>query len=195
LRSTFQVSPVRQQASCDMTIGRKCGVVSGVTGVQQSPVDTQISSRITTEQNLVEGLAFGNKPLNRIDRYLGRLLDREAVCAGADAGECDAVQMVPGGKVEGVAVAVAQECGLAGRPAGPHRSDRMDDVSRRQLVAAGQFGLAGCAAAELPACLEQTRAGRAVNRAVHPAAAEQRGVCRVHDRVQRQRRDVGPQGA
>ena len=74
--------------------------------------------------------------------------------------------------------------------AAPDRSDRVDHVSRRQVVAAGDARLARRAAAERAALAEQARTGGAVDGAVHAAAAEQRAVGGVDDRVHVEARDV-----
>ena len=59
----------------------------------------------------------------------------------------------------------------------------MDHVLRGQAVAERDLGVAGGAAAERAAFAQQLRPGGAVDRAVDPAAAEQRVVRGVDDRV------------
>jgi hypothetical protein len=66
----------------------------------------------------------------------------------------------------------------------------VDDVGRGQAVAERQLGLARLAAAERAAFGEQFGPGGAMDRAVDPAAAEQRGVRGVDDRVDCETRDV-----
>jgi len=68
-------------------------------------------------------------------------------------------------------------------------------VLRRQPIAAGDLRVAGGAAAERSALAQQFRPGRAVDCAIDPAAAEQAGIRRVDDRVHRETRDVGLDGA
>ena len=60
-----------------------------------------------------------------------------------------------------------------------------------QPIAARDLGRAGLAAAERPAFGEQLRSRRAMDRAIDAAAAEQRAVRRVDDRVDVERGDVG----
>src|SRR6185437_663239 len=72
----------------------------------------------------------------------------------------------------------------------PDRADRMDDVTRRQPVAARDPRFSGGTAAERPAFGQKLRPGRAVNRAIDAAATEQRRVGRVDDRVDIERRDI-----
>ena len=55
----------------------------------------------------------------------------------------------------------------------------------------GDFGAAGLAAMERAAFGQQLGPGRAMDRAIHPATAEQRGVRGVDDGVNAQGRDVG----
>ena len=77
-------------------------------------------------------------------------------------------------------------------PAPPHRSHGVDHPAGREAVAAGGLGVAGGAPAEAPALGQQARAGRPVDGAVDPAAAEQAGVGRVDDGVGGQPGDVRP---
>jgi hypothetical protein len=71
------------------------------------------------------------------------------------------------------AIARGEQCGLAAATAVPHRADRVDHVAGRQAEAGRDPGVAGRAAAERTAGREQLGAGRAVDRAVDAAAAEQ----------------------
>ena len=89
------------------------------------------------------------------------------------------------------AIAGREQIRLAARAAVPHRPDRVDDVFRRQVVAARDLRRAGGAAAERSAFRQQLPSGGAVDRAIDPAAAEQRGVGGVDDGVDRERGDVG----
>jgi hypothetical protein len=67
----------------------------------------------------------------------------------------------------------------------------MNDVEGRQAIAARDLGRAGFAAVERFAFLQQLRACGTMDRAVDPAAAEQRRVRRIDDGVDRERGDVG----
>jgi len=59
----------------------------------------------------------------------------------------------------------------------------MDDPFRRQAVAFGNLCLASRSTAKRATFFEQFRSGSTVNRTVHPAPAQQRGVRSVDDRV------------
>jgi hypothetical protein len=89
--------------------------------------------------------------------------------------------------------------GVAGRqclifllaPAVPHWTDGMNHMPRRQSITFGDFGVAGLAAMERAAFGQQFGAGRAMDRAIDAATAEQRGIRSVDDGVNAQGRDVG----
>src|SRR6185503_2421306 len=117
-------------------------------------------------------------------------LERVAVDAAADRGERDGLQTVLEGELQALAVAGGEKLRFSALAAAPHRSHGVDDVLRGQLVAPRDLRLAGRAAAERAAFLQQLAPRLAVDGAVHAAAAQQRRVRRVHDRVHRERRDV-----
>ena len=98
---------------------------------------------------------------------------RVAVDAGGDRREGDG----PGADAVGLGqrppVARREQVGLAGGAAAPHRTDGVDHPARRQGEAGRRLGVAGGAAAELAAGVEQLRAGGTVDRPVDSAAAEQ----------------------
>jgi hypothetical protein len=67
----------------------------------------------------------------------------------------------------------------------------MNDVPRRKQMAARDLGVPGLAAAEPTAFSQKSRPGCPVDRAIHPSTAEKRGICRIDDRVDVERRYVG----
>lgn len=67
----------------------------------------------------------------------------------------------------------------------------MDDMARRQTVAAGDLGVAGGATAKPAALHQQFRPRRAVNRTVDTAATQQRTVRRIDDGIDAQCRNIG----
>src|SRR5262249_941499 len=123
-------------------------------------------------------------------RYRDCVLERIAIGAAADGGKCDALQAVLDGERKARAVARGEQLRLAVPAAMPYRSHGMDYVLCRQPVALRDAGLPGRASAQGPAFFEQLRAGRAVDRPVHAAAAEQGRVRGVDDGVERQRHDI-----
>ena len=70
-----------------------------------------------------------------------------------------------------------------------------DSIGVRRVVRATSFGVIGVecplAASQGPALRQQARPRRPVDGAVHAPAAEEAGVRGVHDRVDREGRDVG----
>ncbi len=67
----------------------------------------------------------------------------------------------------------------------------MDNVLRRQPIAARDLGRAGFTAAEPFTFGQQLRPRGAMDRAVDPAAAEQAGIRGIDDGIDGERRDVG----
>ena len=76
---------------------------------------------------------------------LRRLRQREVVDARTDGRKIDRVAAVLARKAEAVAVAIGQQLRLTVLPVTPAGAGRMDDVVRRQAVAAGDLRLAGAA--------------------------------------------------
>jgi hypothetical protein len=88
-------------------------------------------------------------------------------------------------------VARRQRLIFALAPVVPHRPYGMNYMPRRQTVTFGDFGVAGLAAMERAAFGQQFGPGRAMDRTIDAATAEQRRVGGVDDGVNAQRRDVG----
>ena len=124
------------------------------------------------------------------DRDLTGLADGVAVDSAADRRKSDGAAGVLARESQALAVARGEEVRLAAVAATPDGTHGVDHDARLETVAEGDARLAGRAAAEPPALLEEAGSGGAVNRAVHAAAPEERGVRGVHDRVDVQRRDV-----
>src|SRR5262249_41276930 len=83
-----------------------------------------------------------------------------------------------------------QRFGFATISTRPNGTDCVNDEFRRQVVAARDFRFARPTTAERSTFLQQLWTGRAVNRAIHSAAAEQRCVCGVYDRIDLELRDI-----
>ena len=77
-------------------------------------------------------------------------------------------------QLDGAGVAGGQRVVLALVAAIPDRADGMDHMPRRQPITSGDLGAAGLAAIERAAFGEKLRPGRAMDRAIDAAAAEQR---------------------
>jgi len=94
------------------------------------------------------------------------------------------------GQLERAPVTGFEQGRFTGTATLPHRADRMDHVPRRQPMASRHFRIAGRATAKRAAFGEQFRSGGAMDRAVHPATAQQRLVRGIDDCVHGESRDV-----
>jgi hypothetical protein len=70
----------------------------------------------------------------------------------------------------------------------------MDHESGGQPITFGDFGVPGLAVVQETTFLEKFRPGRAVNRAIDPAATQQRLVRGINDGVNCQCSDIGTNG-
>ena len=120
----------------------------------------------------------------------GRLFDGVAVHATADRRKGNTVNIIFISQLHAALVTAFEQVGLFFVAAVPHRPDRVDHVFRRQPVAAGNPGVAGGAAIQCSAFGQQFGTGCAVNGAIDTAAAEQRIVGGIDDRVYLQCGDV-----
>ena len=80
---------------------------------------------------------------------------------------------------------------LAMAAAIPYRPDGVDHMLCRQTISAGDLGAAGLAATEGATFGKELRTGRAMDRAVDAASAEERTIRSVDDGVNAEGRDVG----
>ena len=123
-------------------------------------------------------------------RDLRRRVGRIAVDAGRDRRKGDGPEAVLAGEVERGGVGRRQELRLAGAAALPARPDGVDDVARRQVVAAGDARIARRAAADPLALLLELGPGGAMDGPVDAAAAEKALIGGVDDGVGLEPRDV-----
>ena len=104
------------------------------------------------------------------------LVKRISVDAATYGGKDYGAQMMLEGKFKGGAVAAGKQFRLMIIAAAPDRPDGMDDMAGGQVIASGDFRLAGMTALELPALCKESRSGGTVNGPVNTAAPEQRAV-------------------
>ena len=124
------------------------------------------------------------------DRDRARGFGRIAVHARGDRGERHRRRAELVGLLERAPIAAREQLGLAVPAAPPHRSDGVDDPRRAEPEAGRRLCVTDRATAQLAARGEQLWTGGAVDRAVDSAAAQQRRVRGVHDRVDRLAGDV-----
>jgi hypothetical protein len=117
------------------------------------------------------------------DRDISGTICRKAVDACGDGRKGDRCKAVRLAQLHGAAVTGRERLVLAFAAALPDRADGMNDVPRRKPVAMGDLGVAGLAATKGAAFGEQPRPGCAMDCAIDPAAAKQRGVRGIDDGV------------
>lgn len=107
----------------------------------------------------------------------------KAVNACADRGESDALDLEFDCEVQDARIAGRQKSVFIRLSAAPDRTNGVDDVFAIEIVTLGEFGVAGLAAAEAAALLEQAGAGGAMNGAIYAASAEKGTVGGIDDGV------------
>jgi DNA polymerase IV len=126
----------------------------------------------------------------RAERDIGRLADRVAVDARRDRRESHGSAAELRRDLERPPVAGRKQLGFALAAAVPDGTDRMDHIPGGELSRSRRLRIARLAAAQLTALGQDRRPACAMDGSVHAAAAEQRRVRGVHDRVDLLRRDV-----
>jgi len=109
----------------------------------------------------------------RRKRHLGRPFDRIAVDTRRDRGERDGAATELLRDLQHSAVTRGEELGLSLIAALPDGPDRVDHVARRKLAGRRRLRVAGLAAAEPPALLEDRGTAGSMDCAVDPASAEE----------------------
>ncbi len=143
------------------------------------------------EHHDIDGhVVFQQEAGDLIHGHLQRLGLGIAVDAGGDQREGHRFAVVLLRQRQGAAIAGRQQLALAVRAALPDGADGVDHVLAGQVVSPGDLGLAGFAAVQRAALLQQPRAGGAVDGAVHAPAAQQRLVGGVDDGVNLHAGDV-----
>ena len=116
--------------------------------------------------------------------------DGVAVDAATDGGEGEGAEIVLAGESEAALIATGEELGLVVGAAVPDGAYGVEDVAGGEAVPLGELGLAGFAAAEEAARVEEFGAGGAVDGAIYASAAEERAVGGVDDGVDGEGGDV-----
>src|SRR5437764_2971012 len=117
------------------------------------------------------------------DRNRRGQVDRIAVRPGGDCRERDRRTAELVRQSDRPPVARGEEVSFSLLPTTPDRADRVDHPACGKLAAARCLRVAGLAATEAAALLQDRRPTRTVDRAVDATAAEEAGVRRVDDRV------------
>src|SRR5687768_12024209 len=96
-----------------------------------------------------------------------------------------------GGEAQRFAVGRCEQIRFTVCSTSPDRADRVYHPASRQPIPTGDLRVTGLAPPERATLGEQLRTGRPMNRTVDAAAAKERRICGVHDRVDGERSDVG----
>ena len=94
-------------------------------------------------------------------------------------------------QLDGAAIAGSQQRILAMASAVPDGANGMNHIPCGQTVSLGNFGAAGLATTERATFGKELGTGRAMDRAVDAASAEERSIRSVDDGVNAEGRDVG----
>lgn len=117
--------------------------------------------------------------------FLGKVVN-----AGADCREGDQVDVVFCGQSQTGLVTRAQQIIFIALTAVPHRSNRVDDVLRGELVSGSDLRHARGASTQFPALFEQFRSSGSMDGAINTTAAQQGFIGGIDDRVDLELADV-----
>jgi len=120
-----------------------------------------------------------------------RAIGRETIDAGGNGRKGNRSKVVGLAKLTCAPITRRQRFIFALVSTVPNRAHGVNYMPRRQPITPGDFGVAGCAAVKRAAFRQQLRPGRPMDRAIHAAAAEQRRISGVDDRVNAKCRDIG----
>lgn len=154
-------------------------------------IHPKITRREATELDLLDRRALAERLAHSGNGHRNRKLDGIAIDTGADGRKCNGPQPELAGKLDGIPIAGRQQFRLAVGSAAPDGPHRVNDVLCREAIALGALGLAGLAAAQESAFMEQLRPCSAVDGAIDTAAAQKRGIGGIDDGVHLQQGDIG----
>ena len=165
-------------------------VVINVLGVVGKQLAADLIRRAAKDHNIDRHVVVQQELANSVHRHAQRLILGVAEDAGGDQRKCHRLTAVLLRQRKARPVAGGELFPLAVLTAVPHRAHGVDHIFARQAVRARDLGLAGPAAAERPALLEQLRPCRTVDAAVHAASAQQGFLRRIDDGIHAHFRDV-----
>ena len=142
------------------------------------------------ENHLLDLVVRGDKIARRFERNMRGLLSRITGSAATDRRKRYCFDLVFHRKLQRIAVAICQYPRFVMFSAAPDRADSVNHKASGQVITAGDFRLAGFATGARTAFGKQFRSRRAVNRSIDTTTTEERRVCRVHDRIDRELCDI-----
>src|SRR5947209_12230202 len=154
-------------------------------------VHMQICTRLreAAEDDALER-EFRERVMHRLHHERRGALSRKTVNAGRDRRKRDGLELMFRRDLESAAIARGEFRVFVAMSAAPARTNCMDDMARRQLVAAGDLRIAGFAAAQCFTLAQQLLPVGAMDRAIDTAAAEQAFVGGIDDRIDIELGDV-----
>ena len=142
--------------------------------------------RKAAEDNAADRRRHGQHLDRGRDRYSRRAAGGETIDAGGNGGKSNRSKAVGLAQFDRAAIAGCQRFIFAAVSSVPDRANGMNHMPGWQPISPGDFGAAGLAAMERAALGEKPRSGRAMDRTVHAAAAEQSAIGGVDDGVNAQ---------
>ena len=192
--------PVLHHPECNANLAYTIGTVYTLAGVAPTKseyvlVDCQICSAEAAENDVLKMVVMerflSQIGFDGVDGNFCRGFWGITVCAGADAGECYALNTVFASQGQAVLVAVCKSLWFTVQPILPVRADRMDNVFRSEFKTWGYTCLPYRAASNAAACFQQVRPGGTVYCPINTASTQQRGVGGIDNGINLQGGDVG----
>jgi hypothetical protein len=137
----------------------------------------------TAKDDASHGWRLGQRIHRRRDRDPRRTIRGKAIDAGGNRGKGNRGKAVLLAQFDGTGVTRRQRLIDGGTSPIPDRADGMNDVSRRQTIALGNFGAAGFTPVQHAAFGEELGTRGAVDRTVDAAPTEQGRIRGVDDGV------------
>src|SRR4029077_21285814 len=154
---------------------------SGSRQSQRSAVGARDVVAEAREDHALDSVLLVEKAPRLSDRDLDRLLQRIAIGATTDSRKGDAANAVFQRQAKTVAVTGGEKFRLVARSAAADRPRGVNDILRRQSVAARDPRLAGRPPSDRAALRQKLRSRGAVDRAIDAPAAKQSRVRSVDD--------------
>ena len=156
---------------------------------RDTPVDSK-HLRTETDKPYHFDTAGADMLTDGVDGNVCGALRREVIYAGADGGKCNGPRLMTFCEIEAEPVAGSKKVVFLVATSLPDRANGMKNPLRGKMKSRGRLGVARRATTQLSALRQQLGASGPVNGSVHAAAAEQRTVGCIHDRVNSKRCNV-----
>ena len=166
----------------------------GLTGREQGIVSGFVGGAEATEDDFLDRTRRLQKHVHALHGNHCCFISGEAIDAGGDTRESDALQTALRSEAQGARVAGTELVALAIFTAVPDGADGVDDMAGFEPIAQSDFRFARAAAVQHAALGQQFRPGGAMNRSIDASATEKGRVGGVHDGIDVELGDVGLEG-